>query len=555
MNAPYYPGKLINTLDQWTVVSTEIMTIFKQVLCRGLSQVIDGEVLTAHNIKQLSSMLEFGNFEVDNLASYPYNVNVHVISYLTIGVPTLNENETSMVEVSGIAMLPEKIKGVIIYFHGTSLAKNEVPSNPNSFYYKYCLMLASQGYLIIAPDYIGQGVSHDLPHPYFSYPEYQGISGLYIFKALHELLDSSYCGLLGNNIPSYVYGHSEGATSGSFFIKIIQNGSKIATDATTLLGDHGFVLEQAFLDSGIFDFKMMLDEYIFSNIKHTTDNQYNLGYVSGDNPHLSRVRNNFNHEYFMVNLGLVDFDYNRMARSIGELLALQSKPIIMLYWLNGFCYYNDLNPDEFLNCKDFLSKKLIENIFQLNIDQLGNYIQESRWSDKQNYTLSNLFITSQNNMSNHELGKIFFLSLLSATIDSPSQIIETLFALYDNSLANLINYDKLKQHPKFEQLLEESQTILYNDWNNNIPTIIMSLDYDSVVNPKHSDQLYQQQLKNSKDLQIVTIEAHNFWTIEPTAAAGLWSLGTNDFPCFLNHSTVQPYSLLWMLNKLDKKLV
>ena len=88
-------------------------------------------------------------------------------------------------------MIPQinPIKGVILYFHGTSLAKHEVPSDSQSFYYKYCLMLASQGYLVIAPDYLGQGLNVDILHPYFSDPEYQAISGLYLFKAVREFIN------------------------------------------------------------------------------------------------------------------------------------------------------------------------------------------------------------------------------------------------------------------------------------------------------------------------------------------------------------------------------
>ena len=555
MNTVQYPGKLINMFNQWNVAPTEIMSIFKQVLCRGLGQVMDGDILAQHNIQQLASMPEFGNFEVENLASYPYTVTARVISYLTLGVANPNEILPPLVEVSAVVMLPQQIKGVIIYFHGTSLAKNEVPSNPDSFYYKYCLMLASQGYLVIAPDYIGQGINHDLPHPYFSYPEYQAISGLYLFKALRQFLDSSQTKLnLGKNTPSYVYGHSEGASSGAFFIRIIQNGSSIASDATTLLSENGFVLQQAFLDSGVYDFELILDSYMFNDTKYAADNQYNLGHVSGMNPYLATVQNKFNQEYYMTNLGIKNFDYDTVAKRIGELLAIQTKPVIMLYWLNGFCYYNNLNPDEFLNHTqhNFLTRQLIENIFQLNLDEINKYIQECKWSDTDNYTVNKLFSTSQNNMPNHELAKIIFLASLSSEFiindENLRPVIQTLFAEHDNSLTNLINYDKLKYDPKFKQLLEQSQTLLYGNWKNNIPTTLLALDYDSVVNPWHSHEFYRQQYKTN--LQQVTIHAHNFWAIEPCTAAGLWSLGKNDFPCFLNHSTVQPYSLLWMVNKL-----
>ena len=88
------------------------------------------------------------------------------VVYRTTGVrgePTL---------VSGLVAVPASgaIKGVVSWQHGTnSFRPNSIsqPSVPEGV--GVAALFASDGYLLVAPDYIGLGVSHDV-HPYYHWP-------------------------------------------------------------------------------------------------------------------------------------------------------------------------------------------------------------------------------------------------------------------------------------------------------------------------------------------------------------------------------------------------
>jgi dienelactone hydrolase len=73
------------------------------------------------------------------------------------------------VRASGLISVPQKPAGstspVLSYQHGTIFHDAEAPSNhaaPN----EVAVVLASLGYVVVAPDYVGFGVSRGTPHPY-----------------------------------------------------------------------------------------------------------------------------------------------------------------------------------------------------------------------------------------------------------------------------------------------------------------------------------------------------------------------------------------------------
>ena len=129
-------------------------------------------------------------------------VNNYTILYSTPGV--LAENR----EVSGGVIIPNipasQLKGVVIYYHETEVAKSEVPScfhNSQATNY-YCSsndtqtygealggIIAAQGYIVIMPDYIGLGYDNKVMHPYVLYPEVNALSGLYMLQAANTMLN------------------------------------------------------------------------------------------------------------------------------------------------------------------------------------------------------------------------------------------------------------------------------------------------------------------------------------------------------------------------------
>ena len=92
-----------------------------------------------------------------------YPVVSYRLEYMTTGA------DGSTITASGLVSVPQRPLGavspVLGYLHGTTFLNAEAPSNsakatePN-------IMLASMGYLVVAPDYVGYGASNNLPHPY-----------------------------------------------------------------------------------------------------------------------------------------------------------------------------------------------------------------------------------------------------------------------------------------------------------------------------------------------------------------------------------------------------
>ncbi len=92
-----------------------------------------------------------------------YDVDNHRLEYLT------SDAQGRPIVASGLVSVPVKAPGarspVLSYQHGTTFVDAEAPSN-HATADEAGVILASLGYIVIAPDYVGYGVSKGAPHPY-----------------------------------------------------------------------------------------------------------------------------------------------------------------------------------------------------------------------------------------------------------------------------------------------------------------------------------------------------------------------------------------------------
>ncbi len=92
-----------------------------------------------------------------------YDVDTFRLSYVT------TDSRQQPVVASGLLAVPRKGAGaaspVISYQHPTIFRDAQAPSN-NATATEAAVVLASLGYIVIAADYVGYGVSKGLPHPY-----------------------------------------------------------------------------------------------------------------------------------------------------------------------------------------------------------------------------------------------------------------------------------------------------------------------------------------------------------------------------------------------------
>lgn len=92
-----------------------------------------------------------------------YSVMSYRLEYLT------TDADGKEVRASGLVSVPQKAAGskspVLSYQHGTIFRDAEAPSN-NAVASEVTVVLASLGYIVLAPDSVGFGASKGTPHPY-----------------------------------------------------------------------------------------------------------------------------------------------------------------------------------------------------------------------------------------------------------------------------------------------------------------------------------------------------------------------------------------------------
>lgn len=92
-----------------------------------------------------------------------YDVANHRIDYLT------TDAQGAEIVASALVSVPVKASGaaspVLAYQHGTTFIDAEAPSN-HAVADEVAVVLASLGYSVVAPDYVGYGTSKGAPHPY-----------------------------------------------------------------------------------------------------------------------------------------------------------------------------------------------------------------------------------------------------------------------------------------------------------------------------------------------------------------------------------------------------
>ncbi|MHB8382555.1 MAG: lipase family protein [Candidatus Binataceae bacterium] len=265
--------QLVTTYPTATIApATGLDTFYSQLICSGLSQ-----QNCATNISNLDTP-QFGNF---NLAADPIGSNplgIPAVDAVKIDYTAINVDGTA-VTVSGGIVIPKiaaaSLKGLILYFHGTTVQRTNVPSafttatNLSSYTDSILLaaLWASQGYVVVMPDYIGLGDDTTHPHPYVVYPDQNAQSGLAMLKAARIVLSSSY--RVVQNLPLFVTGYSEGGAYALEAAHLMQDNPRYASELKVRL-------REAAPMSGFFDLSGTGLPYLFDNISATNNKWYSL---------------------------------------------------------------------------------------------------------------------------------------------------------------------------------------------------------------------------------------------------------------------------------------
>ncbi|HLL95518.1 MAG TPA: lipase family protein [Spirosoma sp.] len=134
-----------------------------------------------------------------------YGVKVYRLDYNT------TNTDGTKIKASGAVLIPSDVPTALPMLslqHGTIQNDSDAPSyfGSGSEVYTFGSVLASQGYIIAAPDYIGYGASKDVPHTY-EHRSSLATASLDMLRATREFLSE---GNVNWDKRLYIAGYSEG---------------------------------------------------------------------------------------------------------------------------------------------------------------------------------------------------------------------------------------------------------------------------------------------------------------------------------------------------------
>lgn len=136
-----------------------------------------------------------------------YSVQVYSIRYKTTYMG-------SEITASGLVCLPlaDESFPVISFQNGTNTAHANAPTaNPLNYNFMLLEAMASNGYVLLIPDYIGFGASKEMVHPYYQ-KESTASSVIDMLMAVEELVQEKTI-LANTNGSTYLMGYSQGGWS------------------------------------------------------------------------------------------------------------------------------------------------------------------------------------------------------------------------------------------------------------------------------------------------------------------------------------------------------
>lgn len=207
----YLPGDLIR--------ADEIAIFDKEKLVK----IVNGELTEFLN----GSTMSFENFK-GRFAEPTNSLTLYKLTYQTC-IPEKNKKPTF---ATGLIAIPSSLKSfmpLMSYQHGTVFGKMDVPSNiEKSMETKLILsQFGGQGYIIIAPDYIGLGDSKD-PNSYYAMKSTEQAC-MDLYSAAIQFLNKKQIGIS----QFFTIGWSQGGYNNMVFLRALeQNNIKVTASAT-----------------------------------------------------------------------------------------------------------------------------------------------------------------------------------------------------------------------------------------------------------------------------------------------------------------------------------
>ena len=431
-----------------TYTTESLQSAYESMFCGNL-------IHCTLNVDSVKNAPEFAGFDLNTLpiAHNPYHIesiNLYRVVYNTIGQN--GESET----VSGGVYIPQmdvnKIKGVVLFFHPTFFAKSSVSSyNPQGRVNSaLAALFASSGYVVLAPDYIGMGINKHQVHPYVIYPQVNAADGLSILATFRQMAGALNLSIANKTLPLFVSGYSEGSSYALWFSRLYQENQNFQHKVDNL----NYQLRMVAPISGAYDLSAVVYNNLYSN------------------------NNLWNTEVYKTNNSLVT----------GAL-----KPPLAALSLIAFAYYTEsgnydkvFNPDFFhMQCSwQFASNCSVANQ-QLSLLQLLAVESQDVHIQNTNNALDIYVVNKINNAAKYKFYNHSF------------------YTLFTNSIKPLVS-ESLVYNQKLHVALSNADVY---DWQSTIPTLLLTLERDSVVSPVNSEYAYRGMLDaHSRNLSLLKVE-------------------------------------------------
>lgn len=276
-----------------TPSSVGLDTFYSRLICNQLTS-----QECAGNIANLD-VPEFGNFNLDADPIGNNRLGIEAIDAVKIDYGAINV-DGGPVTVSGGIEIPEianrRLKGIILYFHGTAVQRSNVPSTftPTDTIAGYtdsilmAAVWASQGYIVVMPDYIGLGDDVEHVHPYVAYPRENAQSGMAMLKAARSYLESAY--KIERRLPLLITGYSEGGAYALRAAHLMQANPRYESALNVRL-------RKAAPMSGFFDLSGSGLAYLFDNISSANNPWFSL------DPNISALSKPYLSAYLVLSFG------------------------------------------------------------------------------------------------------------------------------------------------------------------------------------------------------------------------------------------------------------
>lgn len=263
----------MNMLPDYSIAGLE--AAYKQSFC----QVKDPNNFASNSLCQqnnsfLASQQNTGFFNLNNHPILHNSAGVTGVNFEAVEYDTNVELPTGLTtfHVSGGVLLPQvdksKIKGVVVYFHGTTFDKSMVGSNKNNPETKLAAeIFASQGYIVLIPDYIGQGKDWKNVHPYVLFPKVSVKTALDMLSSEKEKIRQTYGFSEDDQLKLFTAGYSEGGAYSLWFTSYVyDNPAQL---------DPLFKLTQSVGLEGAYSTSEVTKGFLFSDVTVSkNDNKY-----------------------------------------------------------------------------------------------------------------------------------------------------------------------------------------------------------------------------------------------------------------------------------------